>query len=223
MGFPVAGFSLAQETTFCILEGRGNKGQSCCNSEVEEGIICTLVHVAQSLICGTEATAAHQGGCSWHCSTHLWDYQSSILRKGKGPLRVVGEWNRLQGWNWHWDPSTIPDCKAEWSGRFALTCSSQGNCVGGSVDGDVSPLALPDGVPATIPLTCLTAGLMIVHLERGCFLNTAVIHTDVYVWMLTLWLFFKKYWTPLYSGDIWYHLHTCASSSADVPGISGSS
>ena len=45
--------------------------------------------------------------------------------------------------------------------------------------GGVSPLALQRGAPATIPLTWPTAGLVIVHLERGCFLNTAVIHTDV--------------------------------------------
>lgn len=54
-----------------------------------------FVSVAQSPICGTETTATCQGGCSWHCCTHSRAWQSSILRKEKGPLRVIGEWSRL--------------------------------------------------------------------------------------------------------------------------------
>lgn len=52
-----------------------------------------FVPVAWSPICGTEAIC--QDGCSWHCCTYPRAWQSSILRKEKGPLRVVGEWNRL--------------------------------------------------------------------------------------------------------------------------------
>ena len=42
VGFPVPGFGLAQMTTFCILEGRGNKQHRFCNSEVEKSIFCTV-------------------------------------------------------------------------------------------------------------------------------------------------------------------------------------